>query len=233
MKKNLLVSILLSFGLPSFVEAQETNPLRDSLKVAAEVLAYHPDSVDLLLKKAAWNIVLEQWQYAKDSYDIVLAKEPTNIAALYFRAYANERLNRFNFARLDYEHLLSIVPGNYQAQLGLALLNHKSKHYTEAMDMMNHLATQFPDSAVVFAARANMEKDRKMYSVAEYDITKAINLDPKNVEYLLSRADLRIKLCLWPDAKADLKKLPDLGVPASSLNDMFVSVKKRRNKQSR
>ena len=108
MKKNLLVSILLSFGLPSFVEAQETNPLRDSLKVAAEVLAYHPDSVDLLLKKAAWNIELEQWQYAKDSYDIVLAKEPTNIAALYFRAYANERLNRFNFARLDYEHLLSI-----------------------------------------------------------------------------------------------------------------------------
>ena len=146
MNKNLLVSILLSFGLPSFVEAQEANPLRDSLKVAAEILAYHPDSVDLLLKKAAWNIELEQWQYAKDSYDIVLAKEPANIAALYFRAYANERLNRFNFARLDYEQLLSIVPGNYQAQLGLALLNHKSKHYTEAMDMMNHLASQFPDS---------------------------------------------------------------------------------------
>ena len=194
MNKFILVSILFSIGLPSFIEAQEANPLRDSLKVAAEVLAYHPDSVDLLLKKAAWNIELEQWICAKDSYDIVLAKEHANIAALYFRAYANERLNRFNFARLDYENHLSNVTGNNQAQLGLALLNHKSKHYTEAMDMMNHLASQFPDSAVVFAARANMEKDRKMYSVAEYDITKAINLDPKNADYLMMRADLRAKL---------------------------------------
>ena len=230
MNKNFLVSILLSIGLPSFIEAQEANPLRDSLKVAAEVLAYHPDSVDLLLKKAAWNIELEQWQYAKDSYDIVLAKEPANIAALYFRAYANERLNRFNFARLDYENLLSIVPGNYQAQLGLALLNHKSKHYTEAMDMMNHLASQFLDSAVVFAARANMEKDRKMYSVAEYDITKAINLDPENADYLMMRADLRAKLGLWPDAKADLKKLIQLGVSPASLQDLYTRVSKRKRK---
>lgn len=51
MNKNFLVSILLCIGLPSFIEAQEANPLRDSLKVAAEVLTYHPDSVDLLLKK--------------------------------------------------------------------------------------------------------------------------------------------------------------------------------------
>jgi hypothetical protein len=130
----------------------------------------------------------------------------------------------------DYENLLSIVPGNYQAQLGLALLNHKSKHYTEAMDMMNHLASQFPDSAVVFAARANMEKDRKMYSVAEYDITKAINLDPENADYLMMRADLRAKLGLWPDAKADLKKLIQLGVSQASLQDLYTRVSKRKRK---
>jgi hypothetical protein len=34
--------------------------LRDSLAHATDVLAYHPDSVDLRLKKAAWNIQLEQ-----------------------------------------------------------------------------------------------------------------------------------------------------------------------------
>ena len=139
MKPIVLVIVLISYLVP--VSAQD-NPLRDSLKTALEKLSYHPDSVDLLLKKAAWNIELEQWQFAKESYDVVLAKEPMNVAALYFRAYVNEKLNRLNFARLDYENLLAIVPGNFEAQLGLALLNHKDKHYTKAMDMVNHLVSQ-------------------------------------------------------------------------------------------
>ncbi len=43
--------------------AAQNKALRDSLSKATEVLAYHPDSIDLRLKKAAWNIQLEQWQY--------------------------------------------------------------------------------------------------------------------------------------------------------------------------
>lgn len=206
----------------------QDNPLRDSLKVAMETLAYHPDSVDLLLKKAAWNVELEQWQYAKESYDIVLAKEPTNIAALYFRAYANERLNRLNFARLDYENLLTIVPGNFEAQLGLALLNHKDKHFTQAMDMMNHLISQFPDSATVYAARAGMEKDRGMLELAEYDFSEAIRREPTNTDYLLNRADLRIELKKWSEAKSDVDRLVALGVPKSSLTEFYRRIKKRK-----
>ena len=38
--------------------------LRDSLAKATEMLAYNPDSIDLRLKKVAWNIELEQWDYA-------------------------------------------------------------------------------------------------------------------------------------------------------------------------
>ncbi len=52
--------------------AAQNKALRDSLSKATEVLAYHPDSIDLRLKKAAWNIQLEQWQYAKDDLDKVL-----------------------------------------------------------------------------------------------------------------------------------------------------------------
>ena len=89
--------------------AQDRSHLRDSLSKALEALAYHPDSVDLILKKASWNIELGQWQYAKDSYDDVLRLEPYNLAALFFRAYANEKLNRLNFARLDYETLLTKI----------------------------------------------------------------------------------------------------------------------------
>lgn len=201
--------------------AQERSQLRDSLSKALETLAYHPDSVDLILKKASWNIELGQWQYAKDSYDDVLRLEPYNPAALFFRAYANEKLNRLNFARLDYETLLTIVPGNFEAQLGLALLNFKDKHFTEAMDMANRLVSQFPDSAVAYAARAGMERERGMTELAEYDYTEALRRDSANTDYLLSRADLRIQLRMWDDARRDLDKLVALGIPQSSLKAFY------------
>ena len=201
--------------------AQERSQLRVSLSKALETLAYHPDSVDLILKKASWNIELGQWQYAKDSYDDVLRLEPYNPAALFFRAYANEKLNRLNFARLDYETLLTIVPGNFEAQLGLALLNFKDKHFTEAMDMANRLVSQFPDSAVAYAARAGMERERGMTELAEYDYTEALRRDSANTDYLLSRADLRIELRMWDDARRDLDKLVALGIPQSSLKAFY------------
>lgn len=53
-----------------------------------------------------------------------------------------------------------LVPGNFEGQLGLALLNQKSKHFTEAFDQINSLVNQYPDSAVVYAARGGIEKER-------------------------------------------------------------------------
>ncbi len=92
------------------VLAQSNQALRDSLAHATDILAYHPDSIDLRLKKAAWNIQLEQWNYAKDDPDKVLYLNNTNIAGLFYRAFVNEKLNRFNFARLDYRNLPVLVP---------------------------------------------------------------------------------------------------------------------------
>ena len=150
----------------------QNKALRDSLAAATSVLAYHPDSIDLRLKKAAWNIQLEQWSYAKDDLDKVLFLNNTNIAGLFYRAFVNEKLLRYNFARLDYQNLLVLVPGNFQAQLGLALLNEKDKHYTEAYDGINNLIEQYPDSATAYAARGGMEKERGQLELAEYDYAR-------------------------------------------------------------
>lgn len=209
--------------------AQNNNPLRDSLKAASERLSFHPDSIDLRLKKAGWNIQLEEWQNAKIEYDIVLRHEPTNIAALYYRAFCNERLGRYNFARLDYQNVLTLVPGNFEARLGLALLNEKDKHYTEALDGINQLVTAYPDSAVAWAARAGIESERGMNELAEYDYGKALQLGPDNKDYLLARADLRIKLLNYTDAKHDLDRLVQLGTPRAALKEWYDKILKDRH----
>ena len=127
MMNKTFVSLVLSLLLSLSAHAQQDRKaLRDSLKLAVEALAYHPDSVDLRLRKAAWNMQLGEWQYAKDEYDWVISRHPDHLAARYYRAYANMQLRRYNFARLDYENVLRVVPGNFDARLGLALLNQTS-----------------------------------------------------------------------------------------------------------
>ena len=62
--------------------AQTKKELRDSIVVLAREVDLHPDSIELRLRKAALNLQLEQWQYAKEEYDNQLIKV---------------RLTKFNF----------------------------------------------------------------------------------------------------------------------------------------
>ena len=207
-------------------QVRSNQALRDSLSAATRVLAYHPDSIDLRLRKAAWNIQLEQWDYAKDDLDKVLFLDNTNVAGLFYRAFVNEKLKRFNFARLDYQNLLVLVPGNFQAQLGLALLNEKDMHYTEAYDGINSLVEQYPDSAVAYAARAGIEKERGRLELAEYDYQQAIDRDGANRDYLFNHVDLLISLGRKGDAYEDLEKLRKLGLSQGELRDFYLRLRK-------
>lgn len=219
------IALLMSMGR---AVAQSSSALRDSLALATETLAYHPDSIDLRLKKAAWNIQLEQWNYAKDELDKVLFLNQTNIAGLFYRAFVNEKLKRYNFARLDYQNLLVLVPGNFQAQLGLALLNEKDQHHTEAYDGINNLIEQYPDSAVAYAARGGMEKERGMLELAAYDYAEAMRLDSTNQDYIVSHVDLLITLGRKLEAYDDLRRLQALGVQPGQLQDFYARLRRKK-----
>nr|WP_295350263.1 hypothetical protein [uncultured Prevotella sp.] len=210
------------------VAQSSSSALRDSLALATETLAYHPDSIDLRLKKAAWNIQLEQWNYAKDELDKVLFLNQTNIAGLFYRAFVNEKLKRYNFARLDYQNLLVLVPGNFQAQLGLALLNEKDQHHTEAYDGINNLIEQYPDSAVAYAARGGMEKERGMLELAAYDYAEAMRLDSTNQDYIVSHVDLLITLGRKLEAYDDLRRLQALGVQPGQLQEFYARLRRKK-----
>ena len=218
------MALSLLLRLPSLAQ-EDRKALRDSLKLAMEQLSYHPDSVDLRLRKAAWNMQLGEWQYAKDEYDRVINHHPDNLAARYYRAYANTQLRRYNFARLDYETVLRVVPGNFDARLGLALLNQKDHHYTEAMDGVNMLVSTYPDSATAWAARAGIEKERDMKELAAYDYGEALRREPDNRDWLLARADLLIALRRYNEARKDLVRLVALGVSRGQLRDMYRQAK--------
>ncbi|WP_369808396.1 hypothetical protein [Prevotella sp. KH2C16] len=194
---------------------------------ARKALALHPDSLDLRLQKAAWNLELQQWNEAKNEYDYVLNISPKNVAGLYYRAYVNEKLHRYSFARLDYESLLTLIPRNFEAQLGLALLNQKDLHYTEAYDQINNLIQQYPDSAIAYAARGGMEKERGMLDLAAFDYSEAIKRDHANLDYRLSYIDLLITLGREEEAREELSLLDKLGVARMNLIDFYKRLRKK------
>lgn len=216
-----LLLALTLWSFPTMYAQERENPLRDSLRRAAEVLAHHPDSADLRLRKAAFNLQLGEWTYAKSEYDLILRHQPNNIAALFYRAYVNEKLHRYNFARADYQRMLRIVPGHFEGQLGLALLNQKDKHHTEAMDALNRLVSTFPDSATAWAARAGVETERGLIVAAEYDYSEALRRTPDNDDYRLNRAELRIRLGKYKEAKDDLDRIVRNGTPRMALKEWY------------
>lgn len=225
MRKYILIGMLL-FALG--ISAQSKQQLREELKEAADALSFHPDSLDLRLKKAALNMQLEQWEYAKDEYDYVIKRDPYNVAGLYYRAYANEKLGRLAFARADYEAVLRVVPTHFEARLGLALVNQKARRFTEAMDQINQLVESNPESVLPIVARANMERERKMYSLAEYDFTRAMEMEPDNTDHLLNRADVRLLMGNYEEARQDLDLLVKKGIVKASLKEFYDRLKKKK-----
>lgn len=208
--------------LPISLSAQESSAwARDSLKAASDRLAFHPDSLQLRLQKAAWNVELDQWEYAKDEYDYVLEHDPDNLVALYYRAFVNQKLHRYGFARLDYEHLLKLYPGYFEGQIGLALLNDADNRKTEALDQINNVVTNFPDSAMAWAIRAGMEMDRKMYDVAAYDYSEATRLEPSNRDYRLSLVEALLASGRNKEARRELDTIVKQGTPRKALAEWY------------
>lgn len=220
LNKNIIVTAIM-LSAATAISAQSNAALRDSLKTATDRMEYAPDSVDLRLKKASFNLQLEQWAYAMDEYNHILRREPNNLAALFYRAYTNEKLHRYNFARLDYENLLTIVPGNFEGQLGLALLNQKDNRHTEALDQINRLVSQYPDSAVAYAARAGIEREQGMITLSLFDYSEAIKRDPGNMEYRIDYIDALIADKKKDEARRELDRLVNMGFPRARLRNFY------------
>lgn len=205
------------------VQAQEN--WRDSLTVLNKQIAQSSWSTDLHLRKANANLQLKQWQYAIDEYSLVLQREPHNPAALFYRAYANTHLRRFELSRADLLDLLAFVPRHFEARLSLAVVLQQLGRKQDALDQLNQTIQQHADSAVAYAARANLERDMKQDEVALYDWQRAEELSPRDVTYVVSHVDLLLVLGRKTEARRVLDAAVKRGIPRGMLAEWYGKVK--------
>ena len=198
---------------------------RDSLTVLNKQIAQSSWSTDLHLRKANANLQLKQWQYAIDEYSLVLQREPKNPAALFYRAYANTHLRRFELSRNDLNDLLAFAPTHFEARLSLAVVLQQLGRKQDALDQLNQTIQQHADSAVAYAARANLERDMKQDEVALYDWQRAEELSPRDVTYVVSHVDLLLVLGRKTEARRVLDAAVKRGLPRGMLVEWYRKVK--------
>ena len=217
--KGLILFIAMSWQYTG--QAQDNQRWRDSLTVLNKQIAISPWSTDLHLRKAAANLELQQWQYAVDEYALILQREPHNPAALFYRAYANTHLRRYDLARNDYNDLLVIVPTHFEARLSLAVVLQLMGRRQDALDQLNQTVEQHADSAVVYAARANLERDMKQDEAALYDWQQAERLSPRDPLYVVSHVDLLLVLERREEARRVLDAAVTRGIPRGMLLEWY------------
>ena len=199
---------------------------RDSLTILNQQIATSPWSTDLHLRKAAANLQLKQWQYAIDEYALVLQKEPANPAALFYRAYANTHLRRYELARNDYRDLLAVHPHHFEGRLSLAVVLQQMGQRQDALDQLNQVIEFSPDSAVAYAARANLEREMKQDDAALYDWQRAEQLSPRDPLYVVSHVDLLLVLERREEARRVLHAAVGRGIPRGLLQEWFDKAKR-------
>jgi tetratricopeptide (TPR) repeat protein len=199
---------------------------RDSLTVLNKLIAISPWSTDLHLRKAAVNLELKQWEYAIDEYALVLQHEPKNPAALFYRAYANTHLRRFDLARNDLSDLLAFLPRHFEARLSLAVVLQQLGRKMDALDELNQTIEIHGDSAVAYAARANLERQMKMDDAALYDWERAEQLAPKDPTYVVSHVDLLLVLERREEARRVLDAAVKRGLPKGMFLEWYEKCKR-------
>lgn len=141
------------------------------------------------------------------------------------RAYIYMLRRDYKGARLDYQRLLEIDPKNYNGRLGLATLEQKENKFREALDILNQLLVEFPEDAVLYVARADVERDMKHDDLALVDLDEAIRLAPDSIDAYLLRGDIYLDQKKKSLAKADFEKAISLGVPPADVHEQMQQCK--------
>ena len=216
--------LLTLIGVGS-IFSQTQKEWRDSLSVLNRQIMSSEYSSDLYLRKAAVNLELQQWDYAIETYNDILRREPSNPAALFYRGYANGKIRRYELAANDYRSFLKVAPENIDGMLALAFICIKQGKNNEAMDNYNRIIEIFPDHSVAYASRALLESEDGFLDAALMDWDKAIEYDAKNIDYVVSKADLLIRMNRKADARRTLDEAMKKGASRGQLQEYYNKTK--------
>lgn len=200
-----------------------------ALESYTNALNIMPESIPILLNRAALYVELSKLELAKQDYTNVLHLSPNNEEALSMRAYLLVQQRKFDEAKADYDILLRNNPKNFNAQLGLSTLFQKTGRYDEAYVILTGMIVQAAEEgnmgnrqlAMLYVARAGIENDLQHTQQALLDLEQAISLDQNLPDIYLLRGQIYLSLKRGDLAKADFERCVKLGIPMADMRELI------------
>lgn len=197
----------------------------EALQSYTSALKLAPQSIPILTARADLHLRNDNYSKALIDYGNIIEADPQNTHAFTCRAYTLVKCRRYAEARIDYEKALEIEPKNYAAQLGLAILYQETNKRAEALSRITLMIGMFPDKAELYSIRAEMEQEAGHAELALIDMNKAVELEPENKNYVLTRAYIHLAQNNKYYARKDFEKAIKLGVPRHSLKEELKKTK--------
>lgn len=146
-------------------------------------------------------------------------------------------LGRFDQAQQAIEEFLKVAPENEYAIRRLIMLMVQEEKFQSAIEFLSQKIESFPNNSVLRGLRANAlfvqhigSDDESFLRSAVGDCDKAMELDPNNLDALLTRAKIHLALKEIDKTKQDVEALesqrPD--IPDLSLLRMDIAIQEKR-----
>lgn len=187
-----------------------------------------PKAVPILLNRATLYMEMGRNDAARVDYSLVLDLDKDNKEALLMRAYIYMQACDYKSAEADYQHLLKIVPSDFNARLGLATLKQKQAKFLDALSLLNEMITEQAVEnedklrlAILYVARAGVEKDLTQNDAALADLNDAIRLNASCAEAYLIRGQIYLLQEKKEQAKQDFERAMSLGVSPTDLRELI------------
>lgn len=210
---------LIYMNLGKVQEYQNKNV--EAVESYSKAIEKFPQTITFLRARADLYLKLGNFVKAIGDYTTIIDLDPKNIEVRSCRGYAYGKQKELDKAKADYLFVIDKDPDNYMAAFGLAMIELQMGHTQQALSQIGLLIESFPEKAELYATRAQIENDSKQSELAILDLNKAIELEPTNKSYILSRANTYLLKKDKYKAKQDFEKLINLGVSRAALQSQL------------
>ncbi len=190
----------------------------DSLAIEALNEAHRraPVSVTVLLNRgrieAASGRVIEAYR----DFSQVIELDSTLTDPLFYRALIAMQLGDLETAARDLDRMAELAPDLPDTHLGHAAFYTAMGEPSEAISEFTWLIDREP-TAGLYTERASLYLELDELAEASADIAEGLALEPDDPELYLQRAVLNRKRYRPDDARADVRRAMELGVPAERI----------------
>ena len=185
--------------------------LDDAIKNYTMALDMTPNSVTLLLNRAAAYIQTGDNERARADYERVCDLDPTDVESRYSLGMMAVETHDYKQAEDLFNQIKRINPNSGLASEGLGMLHKSLGHYTKAIELLSEVIKAKPNARLL-ANRADCYLTQKQLNHAEEDIRGALSMTPDDPYLYVLRAKLAKLRFSREDMEHDIQEAVNRGL---------------------